>query len=69
MTDARWRGRRALPVAARKADRTHGPDIRLLRYFILANRKFARDDWSGAFVTGVSGEVKVLFFHEAPKQQ
>ena len=68
MTDARWRGRRALPVAAPKADRSHWPNIRFFRYLILTNRKCARDDRGSACVTRVSGEVKVLFFHEAPKQ-
>jgi hypothetical protein len=63
VTDARRRGRHALPVAARQANRSHWTNIRFFRYFILANRKCARDDWSGALVTGVSGEMKVLFFH------
>jgi hypothetical protein len=63
VTDPRRCGRRGLSTSARQADCSHWPDIRFFRYFILANRKCARDDGSGACVTRVSGEVKILFFH------
>ena len=63
MTGARRFGRCTLPMAARETDRSHLPDISLFRYFILANGQRAGDDWAGASVTRVCGEVKVLFPH------
>ena len=63
MTDTRWLGRGALPVSARQADRSHLSNVGFFRYFVLANRKPAGDDWAGTGVTRVSGEVQVLFSH------
>jgi hypothetical protein len=63
VTGARRLGRCTLPAAARETDRSHLPDIGLLRYFVLAHTQRASDDWAGASVTRVCGEVKVLFPH------
>jgi hypothetical protein len=67
VSDARRRGRSDLVMATRQTDRSHWPNIRFFRYFILTNRECARDDRSGACVTGVSGEVQILVFHEIPQ--
>jgi len=67
VTDACWRGRCALPVATRQANRSHWLDISLFRYFILANRSRTGDDRSCAHVATVGGEVKVLFSHWSPQ--
>jgi hypothetical protein len=63
MTGARRCGRCFLPMAACEADRSHRSDLCFFRYFILANRQRASDDWTGARVTRVSRKVKVLFSH------
>jgi hypothetical protein len=63
MTNACWCSRRSLPMAAREANRSYLADVGFLRYHILANRKRARDDWAGACVTRVRGEVKIVFAH------
>ena len=68
VTGARRLGRCTLPVAARKTDRSHLPDISLFRYFVLAHTQRASDDWAGASVTRVCGEVKVLFAHSASQR-
>jgi hypothetical protein len=54
---------RTLPMAAREADRSQLPDIGLFRYFILTHTQRASDDWTGASVTWICGQVKVLFLH------
>lgn len=66
MTGSRWSGRRTLPMAARQADRSNLSNVGLFRYFILANREGASNDWALTRVTRVSGEVKVLFSHWHP---
>jgi hypothetical protein len=53
-------------MAARQAHCAYLPDVSLFRYFILADRERARDDWAGTLVTGISGEVKVLSSHLFP---
>jgi hypothetical protein len=64
MADARRLSCFLLPMAARQADwRSHCPYVSFFRYFVLANRSRARDDWAGAGVTGVSGKVKIVFSH------
>ena len=56
----------ALPMAAREANRSDLPDVSLSRDFILADRKRARNDRTIAPVTGVGGEMEVLFSHWCP---
>ncbi len=63
MTGMRWLGRRTLAMAARQADRSYLSDVGLFRYFILANREGASNDWALTRLTPVNGEVKVLFSH------
>src|ERR1700678_951064 len=63
VTGARWLGRCTLPMAARETERSDLPDIGLFRYFVFAHTQRAGDDWAGASVTRVCGQVKVLFPH------
>jgi hypothetical protein len=50
-------------MAAREADCSQLPDIGLFRYFVLAHTQRASDDWTGASVTWICGQLKVLFLH------
>jgi len=68
MTHTRRIGVFVLAMAARQADGPYLPDVGLFRYFILANRRRARDDRAGACVAGVNREVKVLFFQGASQR-
>ena len=52
-----------LPMTARQANGSHLLDIGLFRDFILADCKRTRYDRSTTPVTGVDGEMKVLFSH------
>ena len=64
MTDAGGFGWLVLPVAARQAKGSHLSDVRLSRYFIFTDRNRTGYDWTGAPVTRVGGEVKILFSHD-----
>src|SRR5205823_12596959 len=55
-----------LSMAARQANRSYVSDVSLSGYFILAHPGRARDNWSSAFVTRISGDVKVLSSHRRP---
>jgi hypothetical protein len=59
-------GRFVLPMAARQANCPYLRDFRLFRDFILADRHGARNDRTITPVTGIGGEVKVLFSHLCP---
>jgi hypothetical protein len=56
-------GHFVLPMAARQANCSYLPDLSFFRYFILADGEPARDNRPSAGVTGISGQVKVLFSH------
>ena len=68
MPHTRRLGGFVLALAARQADGSHLPDVRLFRYFIFPNGSGAADDRAGACVTRVNGEVKVLFFQGASQR-
>jgi hypothetical protein len=55
MADTRGSGCLEWPIPARQAHCAYLPDVSLLRYFILANGKRARDDRARTLVTGISG--------------
>jgi len=69
MAGSLWVGCSVLPMAARQAHGSHLPDLRLFGYFIFANRQRGRNDRAPALVTGIGGEVKVLFSHRFPPQR
>lgn len=61
-----WLLRLLLAMAARQAKRTYLPNVRFSRYFVLAYRKYTCSHRPIAFLTEVSGKVKVLYFHWYP---
>jgi len=69
MTSTRWLGGRTLPVTARDAGRSDLPNVGFFRYLIFPHAEPASNNWASARVTWISGEVKILFFHDPPGEK
>jgi hypothetical protein len=55
-----------LLISARQANRSHLRQLAFPGYFAFADSKCPRNDRPVALVAGISGDVKILGFHDEP---